>query len=447
MFAALVFGVSDAAAQGRNPMIFIPGLTGSELKNGETGERVWFKTVRSRSDDIRLPITLDPTKGRDNLVPGDILRNVKIGIFPGIDVYGGFIKTMEEKAGYREEKWDEPSEEADHDSIFVFPYDWRLDNVQNAQELIKKIVALKAKLKKPSLKFDVVAHSMGGIITRYALMYGDADVLSGTRKPVPTWAGARHFDNIILLGTPNEGSTQSLNAMINGFALGGLRIDLPFMLDTSKFTVFSIPSSYQLLPAPGTLRAFDEKLEPIDVDIYDPKTWARYGWSPKSDRNFQKRFGPDEVKIADRFFAAALQRARRLHEALAAAPGNNGGVNISLVGADCKTASDGIVIHKDRRSGNLRTQFRPRSFTRSDGQRVSEEDIRNVLQSDGDGVVPKRSLLGEMRSDAAKASAAIGDGKPIFICEDHNKLAANGRVQDLVITMFAAKAETAARLR
>lgn len=428
-------------------MIFIPGLTGSELKNKDTGNRVWFKTVRSRSDDIRLPLNIDPTKSRDNLVPGDILRNVKIGIFPGIDVYGGFLKTMEERAGYREENWDEPSENAHQDSIFVFPYDWRLDNVHNARELTKRIIALKAKLNRPDLKFDVVAHSMGGIITRYALMYGDADILAGTRKPVPTWAGAKHFENVILLGTPNEGSTQSLNAIINGFVIGGLRIDLPFMMDTSKFTVFTIPSAYQLLPAPGALRAFDETLEPISIDIYDPKVWTRYRWSPIADKNFRKRFSASELRIAEQYFAAALTRAKRLHEALAAGTGNNGGVKVSLVGADCKTASDGIVIYRDKKDGAFRTLFRPRSFTRSDGQRVSDEDIKKVIETEGDGVVPKRSLLAEMRSDAAKATAAIGDGKPVFICEDHNKLAANSRVQDLVITMFATKASTAAQFR
>ena len=63
-----------------------------------------------------------------------------------------FIKAMEIRGGYHEEKWDEPSEDGYQDSLYVFPYDWRLDNVENARLLIRKIETLKIKLKKPELE-------------------------------------------------------------------------------------------------------------------------------------------------------------------------------------------------------------------------------------------------------------------------------------------------------
>ena len=46
---------------------------------------------------------------------------------------------------------------------------------------MKKIKALKTKLRKPNLKFNVVAHSMGGLVTRYAAMYGDTDLRAENR--------------------------------------------------------------------------------------------------------------------------------------------------------------------------------------------------------------------------------------------------------------------------
>ncbi|MEQ1923439.1 MAG: hypothetical protein ABL952_13115, partial [Pyrinomonadaceae bacterium] len=213
-------------AQDRNPIILIPGLTGSELKHKVTGEKVWFKALKPKSEDLRLPISASINTMQDDLVPGDILREVKVGIFPATDIYGGFIRAMEMRAGYREESWKDPSDDGDRNAIYVFAYDWRLDNVANAQRLVRDVEALKRKLKRPDLKFDIVAHSMGGIISRYAAMYGDADLPIGNRKAVPTWAGAKLFDKIILLGTPNEGAAGALGSLLNGYTLGGFRVDL-----------------------------------------------------------------------------------------------------------------------------------------------------------------------------------------------------------------------------
>ena len=141
---------------------------------------------------------------------------------------------MEQRGGYHEEKWDTPSADGYKDSLYIFAYDWRLDNVENARLLIRKIEALQLKLKKPELKFDIVAHSMGGIISRYAAMYGDTD-LPARGVPRLTWAGARFFGKIVLLGTPNEGSVNALSALVNGYSLGSVRLDLPFVQDSSKF--------------------------------------------------------------------------------------------------------------------------------------------------------------------------------------------------------------------
>ena len=87
-----------------------------------------------------------------------------------------------------------------------------------------------------------------GLISRYAAMYGDADLPKGNRKPVPTWAGSKYFGKVILIGTPNEGSAWSLDSLLNGF-------DREFAHRSPVCQVhvrfrFHIPSAYQLLPGP-----------------------------------------------------------------------------------------------------------------------------------------------------------------------------------------------------
>lgn len=434
LLLALSFSVF---AQGKNPVILIPGITGSELRHKETNERIWFRAFKSKSEDIRLPIFLDVTKNHDDLVPGDILREAKLGIFPVTDVYGSFIKAMEIRGGYHEEKWDEPSEDGYQDSLYVFPYDWRLDNVQNARLLIRKIETLKIKLKKPELKVDIVAHSMGGIIARYAAMYGNSDLPAANTKPQPTWAGATLFDKVILIATPNEGAALALSSLVEGFTISGMRIDMPFLHDTSKFTLFTLPSVYQLLPAPGTFRVFDEKLRPTPIDIYDARVWVKFGWSAMDDKDFAQEFKGTERKDAAAYFVAALGRAKRLHEALSAGNGETRGIAINVVGADCSTALDAIVVYEDRKAGKWRTLFEPKGFTASDGRKVSVGELKKVMHLPGDGVVTERSLRASTASGEGETRSSIGSRSDAFICGEHYKMATNTRIQEYVIGVLS----------
>ena len=177
---------------GKAPLIIVPGLTGSELVNRENGNVAWFQRSRAKDDDIRLPISPVLRRNRDKLVAGDIIRNVKfLKFLPEIEIYDKLIDALEKRGGYKEGKWNAPPKDGYQDTFYVFAYDWRLDNVENARLLMKKIKALKTKLRKPNLKFNVVAHSMGGLVTRYAAMYGDADLRA--RKTASDVGGRTRF--------------------------------------------------------------------------------------------------------------------------------------------------------------------------------------------------------------------------------------------------------------
>jgi pimeloyl-ACP methyl ester carboxylesterase len=426
----------SALAQGENPIILIPGLTGSELVNQKTGEVVWFKAPRSKDDDLRLPVSPNIARNKDNLVPGDALRSLKVGIFPRLDVYGGLIDALQ-AAGYHEENWETPTDKAADKGIFVFAYDWRLDNVENARALVRKVGDLKHRINRPGLKFNVIGHSMGGLIARYAAMYGDVDLPAGNRRPVPTYAGARHFDKVVLMGTPNEGSLQALQAQLNGSAIGGLNINLPWVQNLSKFDIFTIPSVFQLLPFPGTFRVLDENLRPIRVDIYDPRTWAQYDWSPVTDKDFTKELGVS-ARVGSAYLAAALSRARKLHDAISPIY-NAKGVEFYLVGSECKSALDTIVVINEPKRRRWRTLFKPDGFTKSTGQKVSEKELEKVMYTPGDGVVTKRSFETATLSKLARVPSILNPVGTKLVCEEHQKLGANEEVQAYLVELFRGK--------
>jgi hypothetical protein len=216
-----------------------------------------------------------------------------------------------------------------------------------------------------------------------------------------------------------------------------MRLDLPVVQDTSKFMVFNIPAVYQLLPAPGTLRAFDEKLGSVEIDIYDPRTWSKYGWNPIDDRDFAERFTRTERLAARDYFRSALTRAKRLHEALAVRKAATTGVSFYVVGSDCGTAPDAVVVY--RTGKDWRTLFRPAAFTRSDAGSVSIAELKKVLSAPGDGIVTRRSLEAETLSKAAGTNSLIGAVSETMICADHNLLAANTRIQEHIIGVLSGR--------
>lgn len=425
--------VSFAAAQSRPPVIIIPGLIGSELINSKIGEKVWPKAVRSKADDLRLPLSPNIAANRDSLIPGDIIRSVKLGILPRNDVYAGLIAALETKGGYKEGAWNAPPTRGYENTIYVFPYDWRRDNVENARLLIRKVEDLKRKLRKPNLKFDIISHSMGGLIARYAAMYGNADLPLGNREPRPTWAGARHFGRIIMLGTPNEGSTLALQSLVNGISLFGINVNLPFVQNLSRLDFFTIPALFELLPPSEALRLYDEDLKPIVVDLYDTNTWTKYGWDPTEDKKFAKVFGPADRKRADAYFAAVLFRAKKFQDAMKAEAKGNGSVTIDVAGAECKDTADGALVYQEKKSGAWKTIFKPETFTTISGRKVTAEEVKAILQSPGDSVVSKRSLLAQTLSPLAGVESILFPAGTFVECEEHNKLPSNPKIQDYII--------------
>jgi pimeloyl-ACP methyl ester carboxylesterase len=421
-------------AKGKAPIIIIPGLTGSELVNSKNKEIVWFRPGRAKEDDLRLPISPVLSRNRDSLQVRDVIREVELVRFlPEIEIYQKLIDALEKRGGYAEGKWDAPAATGYEDTFYVFPYDWRYDNVENARLLMTKIDALKRKLKRPNLKFNVVAHSMGGLIARYAAMYGSADLpRAGVLRP--TWAGRKNLDKIFLLGTPNEGSVQALDSMLNGFSFIGGGVNLPFVQNLSKFDVFTIPAIYQLLPNNNSFTAYDENLKSLKIDLYNPRTWETYDWSIWKDDDFAKKFSEAEQRQARAYFNVVLTRARRFHEALAANRTRKPPVSFYLMGADCKDTQSAIVLVRDQKKNLWRTLVKSDSFERASGEKVSSDDVKKLIYAQGDGVVTKNSL----QMGTASNKLALPVASELYQCEAHNRLVTNPEIQDRLLSLLGA---------
>lgn len=405
-------------------MIVIPGILGTELLNPKTRETVWPSAFRTSQEG--LPISPDLAANHDDLIPGKIIETVKLArVLPEVYVYRDLLVALRRYAGYRDGDWNNPAADDYQDTFYVFPYDWRKDNVSNARELIRRISQLKTKLQRPDLKFNIVAHSMGGLIARYAAMYGDADLPPGDVPIQPTWQGAAHISKIVMIGVPNEGSADAFATLVEGYSITeGLRRRVPLLNKLTAEDVVSAPALFQLMPHARAVRFLDENLQPLAVDLYDQEVWKRYGWSViYSSPNFRRRYASD----LDAYLAATLQRARRFHEALDAMRPENTPVILLAIGGDCEETLNSPVILRDQKRNRWVTLTRPREYRTSSGVKISKKKATDAMYAPGDGRVTRESLLGENIFKALSRYAVFG-------CDLHGQLPRNPSLQDNALT-------------
>ena len=92
-----------------------------------------------------------------------------------------------EAAGFRAAQQDAAARARVH---HVFAYDWRRDLVESARRLDETLEALAEARGDPDTRFNVVGHSMGGLIARYYLRYGTAEPADGRARHLG--GGAAH---------------------------------------------------------------------------------------------------------------------------------------------------------------------------------------------------------------------------------------------------------------
>ena len=425
---------------GKRPVIVIPGILGTELINPKTGETVWPSAFRTNED--ALPISPNLEANRDDLVPGKILETVRLArILPEVYVYRDLLDALRRYAGYRQASWEDPGSDGDRDTFYVFAYDWRRDNVANARDLVQRVERLKQRLQRPDLKFNIVAHSMGGLIARYAAMYGDADLPPDGAAIHPTWLGAAHISKIVMIGTPNEGSSDAFATLVEGYSITeGLRRRVPLLNKLSAQDAATTPSVFQLMPHSRSVRFLDENLQPLDVDLYDAETWKRYGWGAIYLPEFRSRHTGSEEDL-DAYLTNTLKRARRFHEALDAVESSESPVILLAIGGDCEETLSAPVILRDEKKNRWLTLTRPREYRTSAGVKMSKQKVTEAMYAPGDGRVTRASLLGEnLIKSRDRITGFTLSRYAVFGCDLHGQLPRNKSLQDNALTAIVNEA-------
>ena len=340
--------------------VILPGIMGSGLERPD-GTQAWLNVGNVFGyHDLRLPPTLPLPSSRDSLRPfGLIGVDALIPRLFGFTEYADLLTLMKGAGFHRNERPNSARGAVFH----VFTYDWRRDLIESARRLGEYLDALAVARKEPDARFNVLGHSMGGLVARYYLRYGDAE----PGGPV-TWAGARRISQLILVATPNAGSIFSLNAALNGNPVGMSNTTL------AARVIAHMPSIYQLMPPRGATPMIDRKGNALDVDLHDPATWERYGWGPWKPNAEE---GTEEERV---FVRIVLGRAHAFHAAMAQTPATSCPIAVTVLGGDCLPTLARAVA-PDRPGQSAR--FEPRGAVEAE-----------TMFEAGDGRVPRSSVLG-----------------------------------------------------
>ncbi len=228
-------------------VVILPGILGSVLqKDGKdlwnvSGQAIWqvIKTLGNRLQDLKL-------EGDDPNIEdlGDGIKATKLiadtHLIPGfwkIDGYTQTSKLITDNFQVTEGNiYEDPEDKAAN--FYHFPYDWRRDNRGNAKILKrlldKRLKTWREKSGNKDAKIILLAHSMGGLISRYYL-----EVLRG-------WQDCRA---LFTFGTPYRGSLNAVNFLANGYKQA--------FLDLTE-VMRSLTSVYQLLPIYKVLQIGNE---------------------------------------------------------------------------------------------------------------------------------------------------------------------------------------------
>ncbi|MEM9558408.1 MAG: hypothetical protein AAGC60_29420 [Acidobacteriota bacterium] len=302
------------------PVVLVPGISGTALRDRATGETVWGegRNVLTPWDGgyrLARSIHLGPGE-RDALEPAGVIEELRVAGLARKSVYGP-LPEMLEAHGYR--RGDLAVKEP-RGSLFLFAYDWRDDNLLAARLLARRLEALAAARDASDddpLEVDLICQSNGAHICRYLLKYGDVsldDAEAGRGRPLT----AVRVRKLLLVGTSNGGGLRLLREIDRGrryVPLVGRRI-LPE-------TLFTLPALFQDLPAHETHPFVDRDGRRLAIDLFDAEAWVHHGWSVFDDATRARLdeiarpdlFGTETERIA--YLGRVLERAERLHRLLA----------------------------------------------------------------------------------------------------------------------------------
>ncbi|KAF2769385.1 hypothetical protein EJ03DRAFT_248168, partial [Teratosphaeria nubilosa] len=240
---------NQAVEQLEGDIVILGGYRGSILRSAEPPHRqVWVPIkvgLNIRKVDLEVGLEEDADeRATEKIIPGGMLTHIG-----PVDISRRLFKRLRSCENAKLGKL----------RVHDYGYDWRLHPDYLSKQLIKFLEGLysnKPGTPKEHRGATVIAHSLGGLITRHAVNH---------RPDL--------FRGVIYAGVPNT--------CVN--ILGPLRNGDEVLLSSRVLTAqvnFTIRTSFALLPLNG--RCFIDKntKEEYVVDFFNPQTWIDYRLSP-----------------------------------------------------------------------------------------------------------------------------------------------------------------------
>lgn len=298
----VVAGLTARADAPARPVVFVPGIVGSVLSDS-SGKVVWGDRKSLKKSQFGK-MDLLPENGQPvSLEPTDALRKVPL-LFGslGVGVYSDLIDflTSQTPENTRPDLSEVYGDLVEDETLFVFSYDWRRSSFANAKKLNDFIEE-----KIPDGEYDIVAHSMGGLVTRIMLskerpdspcfdsnslglknveyqqlctaLFGETDA----EWPITDFGTGITVDDrlhrFLEIAVPHRGSVNVVSSFLEGwggvsqFLLGGKRGIQDVVL--SMVTPYELIPTYENCCADGVHGGFPRSVmdDPLDEDMWATK--------------------------------------------------------------------------------------------------------------------------------------------------------------------------------
>ncbi|KAF2148368.1 hypothetical protein K461DRAFT_288568 [Myriangium duriaei CBS 260.36] len=241
---------TKACADMTGDLVILGGYRGSILRSAEPPHRqLWVPVkvglnIRKVDMEVGLNVPEDDMKMESKIIPSGMLSHIG-----PVDISRRLFRRLRACDNATSGKL----------RVHDYGYDWRLDPEYLSQRLIAFLERLPCNqpgVSKAGRGATVIAHSLGGLITRNAV----------NKRP-------ELFAGVIYAGTP----TTCCNI------LGPLRNGDDVLLSSRVLTAqvnFTIRTSFALLPLDGKCFFNKETKEEFPVDFFDPQTWIDYRLTP-----------------------------------------------------------------------------------------------------------------------------------------------------------------------
>lgn len=227
-------------------LVIMGGYRGSILRSAEAPHRQLWVPIKVGLNvrKVNLELGLDPEdeeKSEETIIPSGMLKNIG-----PVDISKRLFKRLRECENVRNGKL----------RVHDYGYDWRLSPHILSKKLVNFLKTLPSNQGDNPAGAFVIAHSLGGIITRHAV------------NQAPSL-----FSGVIYAGAPQR--------CIN--ILGPLRNGDAVLLNEKVLTAhvnFTLRSTFVFLPEDGY--CFVDKVtgEEYKIDFFNPADWAKYRLCP-----------------------------------------------------------------------------------------------------------------------------------------------------------------------